>query len=74
MVSRRFFLGGLLAAPAIVRASSLDGLALLRPAADRALLDYDEFAQAMLRQIAAAYRLPYEMIARDYENVSYSRQ
>lgn len=30
-MNRRFFLGGLLAAPAIVRASSLDGLAFLRP-------------------------------------------
>lgn len=29
---RRNFLGALLAAPAIVRASSLDGLAFLRPA------------------------------------------
>lgn len=31
MISRRGFIGALLAAPAIVRASSLDGLAFLRP-------------------------------------------
>ena len=30
MITRRGFLGGLLAAPAIVRASSLDGLHLIR--------------------------------------------
>ena len=75
-MNRRSFLkttGLLVAAPAIVKAENImkisvaTNIDIVRPEH----LDFEDFTQALLREIAKGMGVPYKLLARDFQNIEY---